>query len=168
MSPMVNLDPLFRDFMEVLDRWNPNKDRDPRNYQHCLGLMLARQGLAYQDQPQDIFETLALWSNEYFQDILLPGDVRKLVESLGQRRAAEFFYVLNQEFLRRAESARFNFVGARLVSPEERTERKTLWLAKTREARQAVMQQLYELAAQDDDTPWEWLMELVDFTRLGR
>ena len=162
------LDPLFRHFMEVLDQWNPNPERDPQNYAGCLGLFLARAGLDFEQQSQEVFENLALWPTGYIKDLIQQNhaaDIEGLIEDLGHQRAAEYFYHLHRIF----ESCVWPDSKKRSRAPlskEERAQRLRFWLKASKNERQDTMQQLYNLAMASDTVPWEWILELLDLKSL--
>lgn len=158
------IDPLVEDFLDVLEKWSPGVDRDPRNYLHSLGLTLAREGLPYWDLDQRVFESLALWTDEHLRDVLVPGDVRKLVTAMGAQRTGEFFCTLNEIYLSAATRKQVFRVSGRVLSAEERVQRRDQWLARTRQDRQALMYELYRASAEDValSSPWDWLLELVE------
>lgn len=163
------LDPLFARFMAVLQNWSPNEDRDPRNYENCLGLFLARQGLEFENQPQEIFEAFALWSDEYFKDILQSSDtgsdVRKLVTALSQSRTSEYFYYL-QIIFDDAFKREFQILIDRPISQDTRRSIRIRWLAASKFARTKAMQDLFYLVSDGGDAPMEWLLELLDLQLL--
>lgn len=158
------IDPLVEDFLDALEKWSPAVDRDPRNYLNSLGITLARQGLPYWELDQRVFESLALWTDEFVAPILDPGDVRKLVDSLGAQRTGEFFCILNEIYLTAFTKKQVYRTAGRMLSREERRQRKQTWLASTERDRTGLMHDLYKAAAEDLalSTPWDWLMELVE------
>lgn len=161
---------ILSQFLTVLQKHNPNREREAGNYKHCLGLLLTLDGLPYGELSQEVFESLALYRDDYFADLLHRDDVRKLVAAFGAERTAELFLGLHEAFHAEAAEAwgpRVNRKG-RAFSPEELREARDHWLARTRLARYSSLQDLVQAAQASTYAPVEWLLDLVDFVPLRK